>query len=44
MMGVVVWCPHVSESGAEGPVVLLGRLPILWGCDTCHRVRVEVTG
>lgn len=29
-------CAHeLSLTGAEGPVRLLGRWPILWTCDTC---------
>lgn len=32
-------CPHDSETGDEGPVALLGRMPRLWRCDGCGRIR-----
>lgn len=28
-------CPHVSLSGAEGPISVLGRMPTRWRCDQC---------
>jgi hypothetical protein len=31
-------CPHDSLSGDEGPVVLLGRMPVRWRCDACGAV------
>lgn len=38
---VVLWCPHLSWSGAEGPVAELGRWPVLWSCDGCGRLEVR---
>ena len=32
---VMIRCEHVSLSGAEGPVIDLGRWPVLWSCDSC---------
>ena len=32
---VILFCEHLSMSGAEGPVLTLGRWPILWSCDSC---------
>ncbi|MDF2554149.1 MAG: hypothetical protein K0R60_44 [Microbacterium sp.] len=33
---VILYCGHDwSLTGAEGPVVDLGRWPILWTCDVC---------
>ncbi|MCK8465862.1 hypothetical protein M0722_01525 [Microbacterium sp. KSW4-16] len=33
---VIVYCAHDwSLTGAEGPVRLLGRHPVLWSCDIC---------
>ncbi|QGZ16961.1 hypothetical protein SEA_LITTLETOKYO_69 [Arthrobacter phage LittleTokyo] len=37
---LVLWCGHLSWSGAEGPVVELGRWPVLWECDSCGIVAV----
>lgn len=34
-------CPHDSWSGDEGPVALLGRMPVRWRCDGCGLVRVD---
>jgi len=31
-------CPHDSLSGDEGPVELLGRMPIRWRCDACDAI------
>lgn len=31
-------CPHDSLSGDEGPVALLGRMPVRWRCDHCGDV------
>lgn len=33
-------CAHESWSGAEGPIVELGRWPILWICDGCGVLEV----
>lgn len=32
---VIFGCPHDSQTGAEGPVASLGRMPLLWVCDMC---------
>lgn len=41
---VAVLCEHVSMSGAEGPVLTLGRWPILWSCDSCGAtIRYDTT-
>lgn len=37
---LIVWCPHLSLSGAEGPVALLGRAPIMYVCDRCGSLEV----
>lgn len=39
---LVLWCPCLSWSGAEGPIAELGRWPVLWTCDSCGRLEVEV--
>lgn len=31
-------CPHDSMSGDEGPVALLGRMPVRWRCETCGAI------
>lgn len=31
----MVRCEHTSMSGAESPVIDLGRWPVLWSCDSC---------
>ena len=31
-------CPHLSMTGDEGPVELLGRWPKRWKCDACGAV------
>lgn len=31
-------CPHHSLSGDEGPVALLGRMPLRWRCDECGTI------
>lgn len=37
-------CEHVSMSGAEGPVITLGRWPVLWSCDSCGvTIRYDTT-
>lgn len=35
-------CPHLSWSGDEGPVALLGRMPRRWKCDGCGMLREEI--
>lgn len=36
---LVLYCGHdLSLTGAEGPVRLLGRMPILWECDGCGMI------
>ena len=37
---LVLWCPHSSYSGAEGPVLEMGRMPVLWTCDSCGHLEV----
>ncbi|MFJ4168369.1 hypothetical protein ACIPY3_02550 [Paenarthrobacter sp. NPDC089714] len=37
---LVPWCPHVSYSGAERPVEEMGRMPVLWSCDSCGHLEV----
>lgn len=33
---IIEYCAHdLSLSGAEGPIAVLGRWPILWTCDGC---------
>jgi hypothetical protein len=34
-------CDHASESGDEGPIADLGRMPTRWRCDSCGRVRED---
>jgi len=34
-------CDHASESGDEGPIADLGRMPKRWRCDSCGRVRCD---
>lgn len=37
-------CTHVSLSGDEGPVLELGRWPVLWRCDSCGaRIEYDTT-
>lgn len=31
-------CPHDSLSGDEGPVALLGHMPVRWRCDACEAI------
>ena len=31
-------CPHDSMSGDEGPVRLIGRMPVRWRCDACDAI------
>jgi len=31
-------CDHAAWSGGEGPIVDLGRWPVLWKCDGCGLV------
>jgi hypothetical protein len=31
-------CLHDSLSGDEGPVALLGRMPVRWRCDECDAI------
>lgn len=41
---VAIPCEHVSMSGAEGPVLTLGRWPVLWRCDSCGvTIRYDTT-
>jgi hypothetical protein len=37
---LILYCAHGSWTGAEGPVDLLGRMPILWKCDQCGELEV----
>ncbi|WPM94399.1 hypothetical protein VG1_CDS0075 [Arthrobacter phage Cupello] len=39
---LVLWCPCLSWSGAEGPLDTLGRWPVLWSCDGCGRLATDV--
>lgn len=39
---MVMHCTHPSLSGAEGAVVEMGRWPVLWQCDTCGVLIVDV--
>jgi hypothetical protein len=39
---LMVICPHTSWSGAERPIAEMGRWPILWQCDQCSKVALEV--
>ena len=32
---VVEYCAHETLTGAEGPLDVLGRWPVLWSCDWC---------
>ncbi len=36
-------CRHDSMSGDEGPVRLLGRMPIRWRCDECDAIVYDDT-
>lgn len=38
---VVLYCGHDEREGAEGPVVLLGRWPVLWRCVLCGDIEVQ---
>lgn len=39
MNAVILHCNHnTSSTGAEGPITLLGRFPIIWKCDDCGAV------
>lgn len=38
---LVLHCGHWSWTGAEGPVALLGRMPIWWECDGCGVLEVR---
>lgn len=34
-MEIVLYCDHPSWDGAEDPVHVMGRFPILWTCLGC---------
>ena len=34
-------CDHASWSGAELPILEMGRWPVLWTCDACGRLEVD---
>jgi hypothetical protein len=40
---VMLYCAHDgSWTGAEGPIRDLGRWPVLWQCDECGVLRVDL--
>ena len=42
MNALIVRCAHHSQHGGEGPIATLGRLPVLWICDTCGHIEVAL--
>lgn len=39
---LIPYCAHdLSLTGAEIPVALLGRYPILWTCDICNATTLD---
>ena len=38
---VALYCEHDEREGAEGPVVLLGRWPVLWSCVLRGDIEVQ---